>query len=69
MQATWAPPGASAGWVSTALLEAGGILVATGHDHAMLERLCDRGLCLRHGRLVADGGFEEVRRAYIDGEI
>jgi ABC-type polysaccharide/polyol phosphate transport system ATPase subunit len=48
-----------------ALLEAGGIMLAAGHDHPMLERLCSRGLLLREGRIVADGPFEDVRRAYV----
>jgi ABC-type polysaccharide/polyol phosphate transport system ATPase subunit len=48
-----------------ALLQAGGIMLAAGHDHPMLERLCSRGLLLREGRIVADGPFEEVRRTYL----
>jgi ABC-type polysaccharide/polyol phosphate transport system ATPase subunit len=47
------------------LLAAGGIVVATGHDHPMLERLCTRALLLENGRLVADGGFTEVQRRYL----
>src|SRR5687767_12482797 len=39
------------------LLAAGGLVVATGHDHPMLERLSTRALLLRDGRLVADGPF------------
>lgn len=44
----------------------GGIVVAAGHDHALLGRICERALLLRDGRLVADGGFADVRRAYVD---
>jgi ABC-type polysaccharide/polyol phosphate transport system ATPase subunit len=47
------------------LLDAGGIVVAAGHDHAILARLCTRALFLDHGRLAADGPFDEVRRAYL----
>jgi ABC-type polysaccharide/polyol phosphate transport system ATPase subunit len=47
------------------LLANGGTVVATGHDHPMLERLCERGLHLDHGTLVADGPFLEVQRGYL----
>jgi ABC-type polysaccharide/polyol phosphate transport system ATPase subunit len=43
------------------ILASGGIVVAAGHDHAMLGRLCDRAFLLEGGRLRADGPFEEVR--------
>jgi ABC-type polysaccharide/polyol phosphate transport system ATPase subunit len=48
------------------LLAAGGILVAAGHDHEVLRRLCDRALYLEEGRVRADGPFEEVRRLYLE---
>jgi ABC-type polysaccharide/polyol phosphate transport system ATPase subunit len=47
------------------LVKAGGIVVATGHDHPMLERFCSRALLLQKGRIVADGDFHEVQRAYL----
>jgi ABC-type polysaccharide/polyol phosphate transport system ATPase subunit len=47
------------------LLAAGGIVIATGHDHPMLERLCTRALLLQTGRLVADGAFGDVQREYL----
>ena len=47
------------------LLAAGGVVVATGHDHPMLERLCSRAILLRDGQVVADGGFREVQHAYL----
>lgn len=47
------------------LLAAGGIVVATGHDHPMLERLCTRALLLKTGHLMAEGGFSEVQRTYL----
>jgi ABC-type polysaccharide/polyol phosphate transport system ATPase subunit len=49
------------------LLAAGGVVVATGHDHPMLERLCTRALMLERGRLVGDGGFGAVQRSYLEG--
>jgi ABC-type polysaccharide/polyol phosphate transport system ATPase subunit len=47
------------------LLDGGGVVVAAGHDHAMLERLCTRALLLRDGQLVADGAFVDVQREYL----
>jgi ABC-type polysaccharide/polyol phosphate transport system ATPase subunit len=49
------------------LLAAGGIVVATGHDHPMLERLCTRAMQLDRGHLVADGEFHEVQARYLAG--
>lgn len=51
---------------SQAILDAGGIVVAAGHDHPMLERICTRALLLRGGRIEADGDFTSVQRAYVD---
>lgn len=45
--------------------EAGGIVVAAGHDHPMLARLCPRALLMRSGRIEADGDFGEVTHAYV----
>ena len=39
--------------------------VAAGHDHTLLNRICERALLLRAGRLVADGEFADVRREYL----
>jgi ABC-type polysaccharide/polyol phosphate transport system ATPase subunit len=47
------------------LVRAGGIVVAAGHDHPMLERLCSRALLLEAGRVVRDGPFEAVQAAYL----
>ena len=47
------------------LLAAGGIVVATGHDHSMLERFSTRALLLEKGRLVAGGDFLAVQRDYL----
>jgi ABC-type polysaccharide/polyol phosphate transport system ATPase subunit len=46
----------------------GGILVAAGHDHAALARLCTRAIHLDRGRLRADGPFEEVLDSYAGPE-
>jgi lipopolysaccharide transport system ATP-binding protein len=47
------------------ILNNGGIVVAAGHDHPMLERLCNRAFLLRDGSLEDDGEFAEVQRAYL----
>jgi ABC-type polysaccharide/polyol phosphate transport system ATPase subunit len=47
------------------VLDAGGIVVAAGHDHAELERLCDRAVLLRDGAVTADGPFAEVLAGYL----
>jgi ABC-type polysaccharide/polyol phosphate transport system ATPase subunit len=43
----------------------GGIVLAAGHDHPLLATFCDRALWLRDGHVEADGGFDEVRHAYL----
>lgn len=48
-----------------AVREAGGIVVAAGHDHGLLDRLCDRAVHLEGGRVVADGAFHVVVDAYV----
>ena len=47
------------------ILAAGGIVIAAGHDHPLLEQLSTRGLWLDGGRIVADGPFTAVRDAYL----
>ncbi|MDQ3824170.1 MAG: sugar ABC transporter ATP-binding protein, partial [Actinomycetota bacterium] len=47
------------------VVRAGGIVVAAGHDHPMLERLCGRALLLAHGRVAHDGPFDAVQAAYL----
>jgi lipopolysaccharide transport system ATP-binding protein len=42
----------------------GGIVVAAGHDHAALARLCDRAVWLDRGHVRAEGPFAEVIPAY-----
>ncbi len=50
------------------VLSRGGILIAAGHDHEILARLCPRALHLEAGRIAADGPFEQVRARYLEGE-
>jgi ABC-type polysaccharide/polyol phosphate transport system ATPase subunit len=42
------------------LIRVGGIVVAAGHDHPELGRLCGRALALDGGRVSRDGSFAEV---------
>jgi homopolymeric O-antigen transport system ATP-binding protein len=49
-----------------ALVDAGGIVVATGHDHPLLERLCNRAIYLDKGSIRADGPFSTVQSIYFD---
>jgi ABC-type polysaccharide/polyol phosphate transport system ATPase subunit len=44
---------------------AGGIVIAAGHDHALLGRLCDRALLLRDGQLEGSGPFVSVVENYL----
>ena len=48
------------------ILAGGGIVVAAGHDHPLLEQLSARALWLDQGRIVADGRFAEVSAAYLE---
>ena len=48
------------------ILAGGGIVVAAGHDHPLLEQLSTRALWLDQGRIVADGRLEEVSAAYLE---
>ena len=48
-----------------AIIDAGGIVMAAGHDHPLLDRLCDRAILLKRGEVIADGPFAQVRRAYL----
>jgi ABC-type polysaccharide/polyol phosphate transport system ATPase subunit len=48
-----------------AILRNGGIVMAAGHDHTLLERLCRRALLLRGGGVAQDGDFADVRQTYL----
>jgi len=45
--------------------ERGGVVVAAGHDHDALARLCDRAVRLEAGAVVADGPVDEIVAAYV----
>jgi ABC-type polysaccharide/polyol phosphate transport system ATPase subunit len=42
----------------------GGIVVAAGHDHAALSRMCPRGVLLDRGRIVDHGDLADVIATY-----
>jgi ABC-type polysaccharide/polyol phosphate transport system ATPase subunit len=48
-----------------ALKESGGIVVAAGHDHGLLQRVCDRAVLMRDGRVVDDGPVARVATDYV----
>jgi ABC-type polysaccharide/polyol phosphate transport system ATPase subunit len=50
---------------AAAVLRAGGVVIAAGHDHELLSRLCGRALLLKQGALVADGDFAGVQQQYV----
>jgi homopolymeric O-antigen transport system ATP-binding protein len=50
---------------ASSILAEGGIVVAAGHDHELLGRLCGRALWLDGGRIREDGPFEETVAAYV----
>jgi ABC-type polysaccharide/polyol phosphate transport system ATPase subunit len=47
------------------ILRNGGIVVAAGHDHLLLERLCGRAVLLHDGAIEADGEFGQVSGSYV----
>ena len=47
------------------IVAGGGIVVAAGHDHPLLERICTRALWFDGGRIVADGPFAELQERYL----
>jgi ABC-type polysaccharide/polyol phosphate transport system ATPase subunit len=49
---------------SRVLAAQGGIVVAAGHDHQLLQTFCERAVHMEVGRVVRDGPFEEVVAAY-----
>jgi ABC-type polysaccharide/polyol phosphate transport system ATPase subunit len=48
------------------ILDAGGVVIAAGHDHPMLARLCRRALWMQDGRIRESGPFDEVQPRYLD---
>jgi ABC-type polysaccharide/polyol phosphate transport system ATPase subunit len=51
---------------AASIVAAGGIVVAAGHDHPLLESLCTRAFLMDKGRLHRDGAFGAVQRAYLE---
>jgi lipopolysaccharide transport system ATP-binding protein len=49
-----------------AILADGGIVVAAGHDHPLLQQICGRAIFLEAGVVQAQGAFAEVQRRYLD---
>lgn len=49
-----------------ALIDAGGVVFAAGHDHALLQQFCTRAIYLDHGAIADDGGFGMLRREYLE---
>ena len=47
------------------LLDRGGIVIAAGHDHPLLEQICTRAVWLDEGQIRDDGAFATVQRAYL----
>ncbi|MCY7302613.1 MAG: ATP-binding cassette domain-containing protein [Thermoleophilia bacterium] len=47
------------------ILASGGIVIAAGHDHPLLEQLSTRALWLARGAIVADGPFADVCEEYL----
>ena len=50
------------------LRDRGGVVVAAGHDHAALQRICPRAIWLGEGRMIAEGPFREVVGDYRGGD-
>jgi ABC-type polysaccharide/polyol phosphate transport system ATPase subunit len=48
-----------------AIIDAGGVVVASGHDHAMLARLCTRALWMQDGTIRESGRFDVVQPRYL----
>lgn len=43
------------------------IIVLASHSEALLQSMCNRAVLLEHGRVVADGGVDEVLKIYRGG--
>jgi ABC-type polysaccharide/polyol phosphate transport system ATPase subunit len=51
---------------ANAIREAGGIVVAAGHDHPLLAEFCSSAMFLLDGQQLAYGPFDEVLRTYLE---
>jgi ABC-type polysaccharide/polyol phosphate transport system ATPase subunit len=52
--------------LAATVLARGGIVVAAGHDHPLLERVCSRALLIGGGRVLTDGDFRSVQADYLE---
>lgn len=50
------------------VLEASKILVLATHDRKLMERVCNRGIWIKDGSVVADGPIFEICRKYFGNE-
>ena len=50
------------------LRDRGGVVIAAGHDHAALQRICPRAMWLGEGRVISEGPFTEVVGDYRGGD-
>ncbi len=48
------------------IIQAGGVVVASGHDHEMLARLCTRAIWMQDGEVRESGPFDEVQPRYLE---
>lgn len=48
-----------------ALKDVGGIVVAAGHDHGLLEHVCDRAVLMSDGRVTGDGPVQRITADYV----
>lgn len=48
------------------IVKAGGIVIAAGHDHPMLARLCNRAIWMDGGTVREEGPFDEVQPRYLE---
>jgi ABC-type polysaccharide/polyol phosphate transport system ATPase subunit len=48
-----------------AIVKAGGIVIAAGHDHPMLAQLCTRAIWLEDGEIREEGSFDDVQPRYL----
>jgi ABC-type polysaccharide/polyol phosphate transport system ATPase subunit len=47
------------------MIDEANIMVMVSHDHLLVRSLCNRVLCLDHGKLVADGDPDDVIERYL----
>jgi len=47
------------------IVEDGGIVIAAGHDQAVLERLCRRAFLMKDGTIASDAAYGDVTEHYL----